>query len=194
MVGELEDRVRARLQQARFEQGLSIRSLACRCGLAASTISRLETGARRLTLAHAEQLAHAMNIAIVDLVAPETGGVGTDHPAASRDGKIWQPVGPERPSGARAYRVHIPAELRQPSLHSHEGHQWLYVLAGTVRLLIEHHDLRLDEGQAAAFNTWRPHWLGALDRPADALIIFEPDGRPLNPISPGEPSSRTRRS
>jgi quercetin dioxygenase-like cupin family protein len=89
--------------------------------------------------------------------------------------------------------VHVPTDLRQPSLHSHEGRHWLYVLDGTVRLVIEHHDLRLDEGQAVAFHTWRPHWLGALDGPADALIIFTLDGQPLDPISLDERSNRTPR-
>jgi quercetin dioxygenase-like cupin family protein len=77
-------------------------------------------------------------------------------------------------------------------LHSHEGHQWLYVLEGTVRLVIEHHDLAIDEGQATEFYTWRPHWLGALDGPAEALIIFTPDGQPLHPISPGKRPTRSQ--
>jgi transcriptional regulator with XRE-family HTH domain len=194
MTAGVEQRVRARLQQARFEQGLSIRALARTCGLAASTVSRLETGARRLSLAHTEKVANAMNITVDGLFAPDQARRPTDRFPPSRDGKLWQPIGPERPTGARVYHVHIPADLHEPSLHSHEGHQWLYVLDGTVRLVIEHHDLRIDAGRAAAFHTWRPHWLGALDRPADALIIFTPDGRPLNPISPDERSSTTRGS
>ena len=183
---DLEDRVRVRLRQLRFERGLSLSALARACGLAPSTLSRLETGARRLTLAHVAQLARAMNVSIDDLVATEPAQPAPDDPPRSRDGKTWRPVGPERTTGARVYRVAIPADLRQPTLHSHEGHQWLYVLEGSVRLIIEHHDLVLREGEAAAFHTWRPHWLGAVDGPAEALVIFAPDGRPLRPISPSD--------
>jgi transcriptional regulator with XRE-family HTH domain len=189
---ELEDRVRARLRQVRFERGLSVAGLARASGLAASTVSRLETGARRLTLAHVAGLARAMDVSIDELVAADPARLTADNPPRSRDGKTWHAIGPERPTGARVYRVRIPDDLGHPRLHSHEGHQWLYVLDGTVRLVIEQHDLVLNEGQAAEFHTWRPHWIGALDRPAEALIIFTPDGRRLHPISPGDRPTRSR--
>jgi transcriptional regulator with XRE-family HTH domain len=180
---ELEDHVRARLRQIRFQHGLSLSALARRSGLAASTISRLETGARRLTLAHVARLARALEVSTDELLALDPGQRATADPVPSRDGKTWQAVGPERTTGARVYRVGIPVDVRQPRLHGHEGHQWLYVLDGSVRLLIEDRDLVLNEGQAAEFHTWRPHWLGAIDRPAEALVIFAPDGRPLRPIA-----------
>jgi transcriptional regulator with XRE-family HTH domain len=183
---ELEQRVRARLRQVRFERGLSLSALARAAGLAASTISRLETGARRLTFAHVAELARAMDVPTDELLATNPRQRENDDPSRSRDGKTWQAVGPERTTGARVYRVGIPVDLRQPVLHSHEGHQWLYVLDGRVRLIIEGHDLVLSEGQAAEFHTWRPHWLGAIDRPADALLIFAPDGQAVRPISPGD--------
>jgi transcriptional regulator with XRE-family HTH domain len=189
---ELEDRVRARLRQLRFERGLSLSALARACGLAASTLSRLETGARRLTVAHVAQLARAMDVSIDELLATEPTQRATDDPPRSRDGKTWRAVGPERTTGARVYRVGIPADLRQPTLHSHEGHQWLYVLQGSVRLIIEHHDLVLHEGEAVAFHTWRPHWLGAIDGPAEALVIFTPDGRPLRPLAASHRADRSR--
>jgi transcriptional regulator with XRE-family HTH domain len=189
--GDLEERVRARLRQVRFERGLSLTAVAHASGLAASTVSRLETGVRRLTLMHVAHLARAMDVSTDELLATDPRQPATDDPPRSRDGKTWEAVGPERTTGARVYRVGIPVELRQPALHSHEGHQWLYVLQGSVRLIVEHHHLVLNEGEAAEFQTWRPHWLGAIDHPAEALVIFTPDGRPVQPISPWHRPSRS---
>jgi transcriptional regulator with XRE-family HTH domain len=171
----LEDRVRARLRQARFERGLSLQALARRAGLATSTVSRLETGARRLTLAHVSGLARALDLSTDDLLA--------DRPPArepGRDGKTWTPVGPERTGGPRVFHVGIPAGLDRPVLHSHEGFQWLYVMDGRVRVIVEQRDRVLQVGEAAAFQTWRPHWVGAVDGAAQLLVIFTADGRPFS--------------
>lgn len=181
MATELEEVVRSRIRQLRFERGLSLGALARASGLATSTLSRLETGARRLTLAHVARLAVALDVKTEVLL-----GTGRGPVAAARDGKTWEPVGPERAGGARVYRVGIPVAGDEPVLHSHEGFQWLYVLAGVVRLVVERHDVVLSRGQATQFHTWRPHWLGAVGEPAEALIIFTPDGRPLDVVELGE--------
>jgi transcriptional regulator with XRE-family HTH domain len=161
----IEDRVRARLRQARFERGLSLAQLGTRAGMTASTVSRLETGARRLTLAQVERLAHGLGL------SPEAVLTGQE-PEPARDGRTWWPVGPERVGGPRVYRVLLPVEA--PARHQHEGHQWLYVLDGRVRLLVGASDRVLEVGESVEFSTWEPHALVALGRPAQALVIFRP--------------------
>lgn len=79
--------------------------------------------------------------------------------------------------------MRIPAALREPSPHSHEGHQWLYVLQGRLRIVLERSDVVLERSEAAEFHTWRPHWIGAVDEAVEVLIIFDPDGRPLRPTT-----------
>jgi transcriptional regulator with XRE-family HTH domain len=158
----IEERARARLRQVRFERGLTIAQLAARAGLAASTVSRLETGARRLTLAQVERLAHALDVSPDTLLGTEV--------APARDGRTWVPVGIEHPEGPRVYRVALPVEA--PVCHQHEGRQWLHVLDGTVRLLVGPSDRVLHSGDTAEFSTWEPHALVAVGRPAEALIVF----------------------
>jgi transcriptional regulator with XRE-family HTH domain len=162
----LEDLVRARLRQARFERGLTVAQVAGRAGMTASTVSRLETGARRLTLAHVERLARALE--------RPTDAVLATHPTPvpARDGRTWWPVGPERPDGPRVYRVVLPVE--EAVRHQHEGHQWLHLLDGTARLLVGETARTLGAGDTADFSTWEPHALFAVDRPAEALIVFRP--------------------
>jgi len=160
----IEELVRARLRQARFERGLTVAELADRAGMSASTVSRLETGARRLTLAQIERLARALE-------RPTDALLGTSpDPVAARDGRTWWPVGAERPDGPHVYRVVLPVE--PPVRHQHAGHQWLHVLAGTVRLLVGDSDRALPAGATADFSTWEPHALVAVDHPAEALVVF----------------------
>jgi transcriptional regulator with XRE-family HTH domain len=162
----IEDRVRARLRQARFERGLTVAQVAERAGMTASTVSRLETGARRLTLAHVERLAQALELSPDALLATDPS------PVPARDGRTWLPLGPERSEDPRVYRVVLP--VQEPVRHQHEGHQWLHVLAGTARLLVGATDRVLQSGDTAEFSTWEPHALVAVDVPAEALIIFRP--------------------
>ncbi len=60
----------------------------------------------------------------------------------------------------------------EPDLRSHEGHEWLYVLSGAVRLVLGDEDLVLRPGEAAEFSTWTPHWLGAVGEPAQVLVLM----------------------
>lgn len=138
--------------------------MADRAGLAASTVSRLETGARRLTLTHVERLARALERSTDALLATHPS------PVPARDGRTWWPVGPERPDGPRVYRVVLP--VGEAVRHQHEGHQWLHVLHGTARLLVGETDRTLRAGETADFSTWEPHALFAVDRPAEALVVF----------------------
>ncbi len=58
----------------------------------------------------------------------------------------------------------------------HDGYEWLYVLAGRMRLILGDQDLVLGVGEAAEFDTQLPHWFGSTgDGPAEVLSIF---GRP----------------
>jgi transcriptional regulator with XRE-family HTH domain len=160
----MEDRVRARLRQARFERGLTVAQVAARAGTTASTVSRLETGARRLTLAQIERLAQALELSTDALLGTRPS------PVPARDGRTWRPVGPERPDGPRVYRVVLP--VGPPVRHQHEGHQWLHLLTGTARLLVGATDRVLRAGETAEFSTWNPHALVAVEPGTEALIVF----------------------
>ncbi len=178
--GRLEDQVRARLRQLRFERGLSVRALGAAAGMSAATLSRLETGERRLTVSHLESLAHALGVEPRSLL----GTGATEPPRSASDGRAWVPIGPERTSGRRVYRIDVPAGGR-PRLHSHAGHGWFYVLDGRIRLVVEDDERTLARGDAVEFDTWRPHGMTAVGHGAQALAIFSPRGQPLRPASPG---------
>ena len=170
--------VRARIRALRAERGLSQEEVAARAGMATSTLSRLESGARRLALDHLTPLAAALGVEVGDLLAPATHNDPRvrEHPRTV-EGMTMRPLSRAAPGGLVVVKMEIPAERTIPDPRSHEGHEWLYVLSGRVRLVLGDDDLVLVPGDAAEFSTWTPHWMGAVDGPAQALAIFGPQGQ-----------------
>src|SRR3712207_6483824 len=142
--------VRARMRTLREERGLSQEEVAARAGMAASTLSRLESGARRLALDHLSPLAGALGVEVGDLLAPATT---TDPRVHARprtvEGVTMHRLSRAAPGGLVVVRMAIPAERTVPNPRSHEGHEWLYVLSGGVRLVLGDDDLVLAPGEAA---------------------------------------------
>ena len=60
---------------------------------------------------------------------------------------------------------------------SHQGYEWLYVLAGELRLILGTHELTLRPGEVAEFDTSQPHWFGPAGSSAvEILHLFGPHG------------------
>ncbi len=84
-----------------------------------------------------------------------------------------------RAGGIQAYKLVIPAggQRRRPEPQAHEGYEWLYVLNGRLRLVLDEHDVVLSPGEAAEFDTRVPHWFGAADaEPVEFLSLFGKQG------------------
>jgi quercetin dioxygenase-like cupin family protein len=80
------------------------------------------------------------------------------------------------PGGVQAWKIVIPKTQSKPNPRAHDGFEWLYVLAGQMRLILGSQDLVLGVGEAVEFDTQVPHWFGSTgDGPAEVLSIF---GRP----------------
>jgi quercetin dioxygenase-like cupin family protein len=144
----------------------------------ASTLSRLESGARRLTLDHLPPLARALGVRTDDLLAaPRTEDPRVRSTAQTRDGMTVWPLNrhPEG-SGQHAFKIRLAANRREPTPRTHEGHEWLYVLSGRLRLVLGDDDFVLQPGEAAEFSTWTPHWMGVVDEPTEIIAIFGPQG------------------
>ncbi|MEA2279429.1 MAG: hypothetical protein QOK21_36 [Solirubrobacteraceae bacterium] len=177
-------RVRRRLRELRTEQGLTLQQVAERANIDLSTLSRLESGKRRMALDHIPALAAALGVSTDQLL-------GTRLPQDPRvrvrprthDGLTLWPLTHRGPAGGRhAYKIHVSTERRRPpdELPVHEGHDWLYVLDGRLRLLLGEEDLTIHPGEAVEFTTWTPHWFGAIDAPVELIAILGPQGERLH--------------
>ena len=152
-----------RLRALRQQRETTLADLSAGTGISVSTLSRLESGARRPTLELLLPLAKAHGVTLDELVdAPPTGDPRIHLRPVTRHGMTMLPL-TRRAGGIQAYKLVIPARSRrrEPDPQRHEGYEWLYVLNGRLRLLLGEHDLVLAPGEAAEFDTRVPHWFGA---------------------------------
>ena len=185
----VDGRVRRRLRQLRVERGLTLQQVAERASIDLSTLSRLEAGKRRLALDHIPALAAALGVSADELLAPPPRQDPRVRSEPRRyDGMTMWPLSRRASAGGlHAFKVTISAKRRTPpdvsKLHVHEGHDWVYVLSGKLRLILGPDDLTIEPGEAVEFTTWTPHWFGAADGPVEAIMIFGPQGERhhLNP-------------
>lgn len=158
------DTVGQRLKHLRLRRDITLTELANETQISTSTLSRLEAGHRRPTLEQLLPLARYYGVTIDSLVgAPRTGDPRVDlRPVSCSDGSVIIPL-TRRPGGVQAYKFVLPAAEDDaiPDLRSHDGYDWAYVLNGTLRLVLGDHDLLLEAGEAAEFDTRTPHWFGA---------------------------------
>ncbi|MBQ0979289.1 MULTISPECIES: helix-turn-helix domain-containing protein [Micromonospora] len=174
------DAVGGRLKHLRLRRDITLTDLAAETGISASTLSRLEAGLRRPTLEQLLPLARVHGVTLDELVgAPPTGDPRINlRPITCSDGSVILPL-TRRPGGIQAYKYVLPASAddREPDLRTHEGHDWVYVLNGTLRLVLGEHNLVLTPGEAAEFDTRTPHWFGATSSgPVEFLSLIGKQG------------------
>lgn len=177
---EIEAQVRVRLRERRVELGWSIDDLAERSLINASTISRIETGNRRPGLNHLVPLANALGLSLDELVAPSGGDevVIRPDPEHAHGRTWWRLTRNDQPGLPRVFKVTLHDDKARPprppaELPTHPGREWLYVLSGTLRLVLGDDDLLVPAGSTADFATTVPHWLGAHGGPTELLCIFD---------------------
>ncbi|MFI6859519.1 helix-turn-helix domain-containing protein [Streptomyces sp. NPDC050421] len=168
------DAVGPRLRALRRDRGITLAHLAATTGVSESTLSRLENGQRRPSLELLLPLSRIYDVPLDDLVgAPRTGDPRIHLKPMKRFGMTFVPLS-RRPGGVHAFKMIVPAqpERLEPTLKTHEGFEWLYVLSGRLRLVLGERDLTLPPGEAAEFDTSLPHWLGSADGGVVELLIL----------------------
>ncbi|WP_446039794.1 helix-turn-helix domain-containing protein [Streptomyces sp. SID1121] len=170
-----------RLRRIRRERGATLNTLSAATGISVSTLSRLESGLRCPSLELLLPLARAHQVPLDELVgAPRVGDPRIRAEAIVRGGRTMLPL-TRRPGGLQAYKVVHRPDGEVPEARIHEGYEWLYVLAGRLRLMLGEHDVVLGAGEAAEFDTRVPHWFGpAADQPVEFLSLFGPQGERMH--------------
>ncbi|KXX62429.1 helix-turn-helix domain-containing protein [Rhodococcus sp. LB1] len=174
------DAVGPRLKHLRVRRDITLSDLAEETGISTSTLSRLEAGLRRPTLEQLLPLARAYGVTLDELVdAPPTGDPRINlRPIPTSDGRTILPLS-RRPGGIQAYKFILPTGRAdaEPELRTHEGYDWAFVLNGKLRLVLAEHDLILEPGEVAEFDTRTPHWFGATNSgPVEFLSLVGKQG------------------
>ena len=179
-----------RLKRIRSQRGVTLTALAEVTGISKSTLSRLESGQRKPSLELLLPIAQAHRIPLDELVsAPEVGDPRVRLKPRTVNGRTVLPL-TQQPGSVQAWKVIIPASDNAPAPRTHEGYEWLYVLAGRLRLVLGDHDIVLTSGEAAEFDTRLPHWFGSTGRhPVEILSILGRQGERVHVRAAGRRST-----
>jgi transcriptional regulator with XRE-family HTH domain len=190
---DLSDVVRQRIRGLRQARGWSLDSLAARCHISPSTLSRIETGNRRIDLDQLVVLARELGTTIDQLVAPVDDADVIIRPVQHQEPGLTTWVlsrDAAQHAGRLVAKMRITPERRCGPGHLavHPGREWFTVLSGTAVLYLGERQLTVGPGEAAEFPTMIPHSIGALGRPVEILTMFDRDGQRAHAESSGEVS------
>jgi transcriptional regulator with XRE-family HTH domain len=195
-LNDVLSQVGARLRNLRTAKGQTLAELAEATDISISTLSRLESGKRKATLELLVPLAREHQVPLDDLISPRS----TDDPRVfnkpvEREGLTLIPL-TNHPGPHLAYKMilHAGRPHQEPDPKIHDGREWLYVLSGRLRLVLDDHDLVLTSGEAAEFDTRTPHWFSSADTKAvEFIVLFSEQGerihlraKPMPATSEGE--------
>lgn len=176
----LEAVIRQRIRGLRTARGWSLDALAARCHLSPSTLSRIETGHRRIALDQLVPIARALGTTLDQLVEPvgDEDVVIRPQPAHTRGLTTWLLSRERAVQGVTVAKMRITPERPTGTEHLgvHPGRDWFTVLSGTARLRLGERTILIQAGDAAEFSTMVPHAIGAHDGPVEILTILDHDG------------------
>jgi transcriptional regulator with XRE-family HTH domain len=185
--------VSSRLRELRTKRGRTLLQLAEETGISSSTLSRLESGIRRPTLDLLIRLAAAYGASLDDIVgAPQIADPRIHPKTFYRDGKAIIPLTKQNPD-VIAFKMLLPGHSPDSAVPQkvHEGYDWIYVLSGRLRLAIGDEEIQLSPGEAAEFDTRRPHgFVSASLEPAEVINLLSRQGERVHVHGHGEATYR----
>lgn len=175
---ETESIVRQRIRGLRLARSWTLETLAARCYLSPSTLSRIETGHQRIALEQLVAIAKALGTSLDQLVEPESADDVVIRPEPeSMGGTTFWLLSRERDRrGVTIAKMRITEERETTEPQVHPGYEWFTVLSGIVKLQLGTRTILVRPGQAVEFSTMTPHLLEAHEGPAELLTIFDHDG------------------
>lgn len=165
----------ARLRERRLRSALTLEAAAARVGVSPAYLSRLETAQRQPSLPVLLDLSRAYGVPVEVLLGEDGGGPSpivraADAEPSSTGGWTYRPAGtPGR--AMQALRVHIPPRVQDAVVRVHPGEEWLYVLSGRLLLTLDREVHPMEPGDAAHFDSMRPHRLAAHGEPGVDLLF-----------------------
>jgi transcriptional regulator with XRE-family HTH domain len=165
------------LHEERIRAGLTLDQLAQKADLSTAHLSRLESGDRQPSVAALISLARALGVSLSWLLGERSAGSSISvypgsQPTHEANGlTISGYSGFPGSSTLEALHITIDPDRVPPEPARHRGEEWVYVLAGRLRLEFESEVHLLDPGSSAHFDANRPHRLGAQKVTTDVLVV-----------------------
>jgi len=177
---EIGEQLRAR----RHELGWSLRELADRLGVSPSLISQIERGRANPSVSTLYSIVQALDISLDELLfnerrpaEPPVGGPiqrsNERHRIRLASGVLWDRLTTVSEPGVEFLHVVYEvggASSPEDAFQRHAGHEWGYVLSGTLTVTIAFRTYTLEPGDAVSLDSTTPHRLANLgDVPVHAI-------------------------
>lgn len=177
---DLDSVIRQRIRALRQAKGWSLEALAGKASLSVSTLSRLETGNRRIALDQLVPIAKSLGTTLDELVAPADGQsviIGPE-PVVVPGMTMWKLSNDDAVNGVMVTKVRYdPSQQPAPTeLRIHPGKEWFTVLVGEIQLKLGERTFHVKAGQAAQFDTMVPHSMRALGGITEILSMMDSAG------------------
>lgn len=181
MKQDIDSLIRQRIRALRLARGWSLDVLAAACFLSPSTLSRIETGDRRIALDQLVPIARALETTLDELVSTpdDEDVVIRPQPAHHADVTTWLLSRDRAAAGVAVVKTRVAAGAALSAQSQvHPGWEWFTVLTGRARLELGDRTLDIEAGEAAEFSTMVPHRIGAVPGSGvlEMLSIFNRDG------------------
>ncbi|MEO6825726.1 MAG: XRE family transcriptional regulator [Microbacteriaceae bacterium] len=175
------NQIAPRLRQVRKKKDITLDDLAQATGISKSTLSRLESGQRKPSLELLLPIVAALSVSLDEIVtSPRIDDPRVPQKSTRSDGRILTPLS-QHHGEPQAFKITVPATDREPTLRTHGGYEWIYVLSGRLRMILGEHDIVMGTGEAAEFDTKNPHWFGpAGNGPVEILSMFGKQGERIH--------------
>lgn len=165
------------LREERTRAGLTLEQLAQRAELSTAHLSRLESGDRQPSVAALIALSRALGVSMSTLLgerrgAPAIATYPRGTPTHQSNGLTIAPCsGFPGSTTLEALQISISPDREPPEPARHRGEEWIFMVAGRLRLEFDGQVHLLDAGATAHFDANRPHRLGAEGGPAEVLVV-----------------------
>lgn len=167
--------VAPRLRDLRRSRGLTLESAAQRAGLSPPISPGSKRAGRQPSLPMLLGLARIYGTTVSELLgetAPERDAIvrAGRFEGAEADGWMYQQAGGSG-RAMQALRVRVPYGAQGDLVRVHPGEEWLYVLAGRLRVSLGDTVHDLGPGDSAHFDSLTPHRIAAVDRDGSELLF-----------------------
>lgn len=181
MAGELDIKIGERVRKVRTDRGLTLQDVANYTGFSKALISQIENNVVTPPINTLSKIAKVLNVKMTYFFEEEVDYrdfnvvMKNERKIVFREGikhgysyeelarlKSFEPLEP--------FLVTIKPGRSEKKLFNHEGYEFMYILAGKIRLFLNMETFDLGEGDSIVFNSAIPHYAESLEEP-DARII-----------------------
>ena len=191
------------LRVRRHELGWSLRDLADRLGCSPSLISQIERGRANPSVSTLYSIVQALDVSLDELLFNERRATATEPPPGGpiqrgnerhrirlASGVLWERLTTVSEPGVEF--LHVTYEVGGASspadaFQRHAGHEWGYVVSGSLQVTIGFRQYLLEPGDAISLDSTTPHRLANVgDVPVHAIwFVLGRDANDTDPSAAG---------